>query len=622
MLEFEPGHMNFSLNAINKLLPFLEKSMLLNEARVGVGYGYEVEETEVTDRLGMPPEITNPIVQKGLHELRRLVNALIAEYGKPDVIRIEMARDLEMNTKRYQAFVKQQNTNTKANDEATEAFQDVGSKNRHLELGQFPSHTDKLKYRLWIEQEKRCAYSNQSINLTSLFTGQVEIDHILPYSQSLDDSYMNKVVCFANENRNKGQRTPVDAFKTNPEKWEQIKQSVFKWGKNLKSKQNRFFMFDADVQKRDFISTQLNDTRYISRVALDYLKQLGADITTCKGITTSHVRHWWGLNNLLGDTDKKERTDHRHHAIDAAVITIIDRGFYNKIVSTAKQLERGNSSLKMNDLKVAPPWVDFRNDLDKKLKTMIVAHSPSRKISGSLLEETGVGFIKGQGTVYRKLLGPEMKVKQAEKIIDPQVKAIVLDHLEQYGDDPKKAFAEGIAVLHNDGKTPIKRVRVLQSKTTLDKLEKHKFAVRDRQGKAFKWLAYGNLHHVEIVRDRQSEKVSGVFVTMMEAANRAKGIRIPKQTPVQTNHGPQTEFLMALHINDLVSMMQDGERKFYRVQKLDSGINMVMFRLHTASTLDDRNQELHLTINKQLISQWNLQIEKVNAIGKLQPIHD
>ena len=622
MLEFEPGHMNLSLNAINKLLPFLEKGMLFNEARVKAGYGYEVEETELKDRLGMPPEIANPIVQKGLHELRRLVNAIISEYGKPDVIRIEMARDLEMNTKRYQAFTKQQNANTKANDEATEAFQDVSSQNRHLELGQFPSHTDKLKYRLWIEQEKRCAYSNQSINLTSLFTGQVEIDHILPYSQSLDDSYMNKVVCLTSENRNKGQRTPVDAFKTNPEKWEQIKQSVFKWGKNLKSKQNRFFMFDADVQKRDFISTQLNDTRYISRVALDYLKQLGADITTCKGITTSHVRHWWGLNNLLGDTDKKERTDHRHHAIDAAVITIIDRGFYNKIVSTAKQLERGNSSLKMNDLKVAPPWGDFRNDLDKKLKTMIVAHSPSRKISGSLLEETGVGFIKGQGTVYRKLLGPEMKVKQAEKIIDPQVKAIVLDHLEQYGDDPKKAFAEGIAVLHNDGKTPIKRVRVLQSKTTLDKLEKHKFAVRDRQGKAFKWLAYGNLHHVEIVRDRQSEKVSGVFVTMMEAANRAKGIRIPKQTPVQTNHGPQTAFLMALHINDLVSMMQDGERKFYRVQKLDSGINMVMFRLHTASTLDDRNQELHLTINKQLISQWNLQIEKVNAIGKLQPIHD
>ena len=139
-------------------------------------------------------------------------------------------------------------------------------------------------------------------------------------------------------------------------------------------------MSESEVQKRDFISTQLNDTRYISRVALDYLKQLGADITTCKGITTSHVRHWWGLNDILGETDKKERTDHRHHAIDAAVIATIDRGFYNKIVSTAKSLERGNSALKMNDLKVDPPWDEFRSDLNKKLETVIVAHSPSRKI--------------------------------------------------------------------------------------------------------------------------------------------------------------------------------------------------------------------------------------------------
>ena len=121
---------------------------------------------------------------------------------------------------------------------------------------------------------------------------------------------MNKVVCFSSENRQKGQRTPVDAFVSSPEKWEQIKQSVFKWGKNLKSKQDRFFMSEAEVQKRDFISSQLNDTRYMTKVALDYLKQLGADITTCKGVTTAQVRHWWGLNNLLGETDKKERIFH------------------------------------------------------------------------------------------------------------------------------------------------------------------------------------------------------------------------------------------------------------------------------------------------------------------------
>ncbi len=622
MLEFESGHMNLSLNAINKLLPFLEKGMLFNEARVQAGYGYEVEDTEVRDRLSMPPEIANPIVQKGLHELRRLVNAIISEYGKPDVIRIEMARDLEMNTKRYQAFTKQQTANTKANNEATEAFQDISSQNRHLDLGQFPSHTDKLKYRLWTEQEKRCAYSNQSINLTSLFTGEVEIDHILPYSQSLDDSYMNKVICFSSENRQKGQRTPVDAFVTDPEKWEQIKQSLFKWGKNLKSKQDRFFMSDAEVQNRDFISSQLNDTRYMTKVALDYLKQLGADINTCKGVTTAQVRHWWGLNNLLGETDKKERTDHRHHAVDAIVIATIDRGFYNKIVSTAKSLERKNSSMKMNDLKVDPPWEDLRSDLDKKLNDLIVSHSPSRKISGSLHEETGVGFIEGQGTVYRKLLNQEMKLKQAERIIDPQVKAIVIEQLEKFGGDPKRAFADDVIVLHSDGKTPIKRVRVLQSKTTLNKLENSKFAVRDRQGKAFKWLSYGNLHHLEIVHDTQKDKVFGIFVNMMEAAKRSKGIVMNKQPLVQTDHGSQNEFLMSLHINDLVSLELEGKREFYRVQKLDSGINRVMLRLHTASTLNNPSQELHLSINNELFSKWQLQFEKVNAIGKLKSLND
>jgi len=308
--------------------------------------------------------------------------------------------------------------------------------------------------------------------------------------------------------------------------------------------------------------------------------------------------------------------------VDATVIATIDRGFYNKIVSTAKSLERENSSMNMNDLKVNPPWEDLRSDLDKKLNNLIVSHSPSRKISGSLHEETGVGFIEGLGTVYRKLLNQDIKLKQAEKIIDPQVRAIVLEHLEQYGGDPKKAFAEDVTVFHCDGKTPIKRVRVLQSKTTLNKLGNSKFAVRDRQGKAFKWVAYGNMHHLEIVQDIQNEKVSGVFVTMMEAAKRAKGIVINKQPLVQTDHGAQIEFLMALHINDLVSLEVEGKRKFYRVQTLESETNRVMLRLHTASNLDNPSQKLHLTINNELLSKWHLKIEKINAIGKLKPFDD
>lgn len=139
LLELEPGHSNLSLKAINKMLPFLQQGQIYSDARVSAGYGYEAKKIIVTEKLGIPPETANPIVNKALHELRRLINAIIAEYGKPDAIRVEMARDLEMNTKRYQDFLKQHNKNTKANEEAISKYQAMGLKNPQLALSKYPS---------------------------------------------------------------------------------------------------------------------------------------------------------------------------------------------------------------------------------------------------------------------------------------------------------------------------------------------------------------------------------------------------------------------------------------------------------------------------------------------------
>ncbi|MFZ2449551.1 MAG: type II CRISPR RNA-guided endonuclease Cas9 [Methylovulum miyakonense] len=364
LLEFEPGHSNLSVKAITALLPFLQQGQIFSDARVSAGYGYERQETTSLAKLPAPPETANPIVNKGLHELKRLINAIIAEYGKPDAIRIEMARDLEMNTKRYAEHDKQQKANTKANDEATTKYQEMRQQNPHFQLRNYPSKTDKIKYRLWKDQDQRCAYSGKAISLSTLFGTEIEIDHILPYSESLDDSYMNKVVCYTQENRFKGQKTPIDAFGKDESKWNQITQALKRWDRRLQSKKNRFVMTAADVQKRDFISSQLNDTRHISRVALDYVKQLGTDVSVSKGITTAWVRHQWGLNNLLGEGDEKDRSDHRHHAIDAVVIACVDRRFYTALVGIAKDLERKQSQLNMKDIHIDPLWPSsqsFRN---------------------------------------------------------------------------------------------------------------------------------------------------------------------------------------------------------------------------------------------------------------------
>lgn len=615
LLEFEPSHSNLSLKAINKLLPYLKAGDIYSDARQKAGYGYEVEKVEVVDKLGMPPEIPNPIVSKGLHELRRVINALIAEYGKPDIIRIEMARDLEMNTKRYKEFEKRQKANTKANDEAVKMFQMMGAKYPHLHLSKYPSHDDKIRYRIWKDQQEMCAYSGVKINLSTLFTAAVDIDHILPYSQSLDDSYMNKVVCLAEENRYKGQRTPIDAF--SGDKWLQISQRISRWHGGLKSKKNRFFMTAKDVQERGFISSQLNDTRYISRVAHDYLKQLGADINVTKGIMTSWLRHQWNLNNLIGqDRTEKDRVDHRHHTIDAVVTACINRTFYKDMVSLAKQLEKEHSEFKMRDMHFDTPWDTLREDLDKALQRMIVAHTPQKKLAGALHEETGVGFIEGIGTVYRADLNTDFKVTQVKKIIDDDVRQLVAEHLEKYGNKPKEAFAEDITVLHKDGKTPIKRVRITQSKTTLDKLENTKLGIKNKKGDVFRWMAYGNLHHVEILKNKKTGKYKSEFVTMLKATHRAKGINIPKQAIVKTEHGDEFEFVMVLHINDLVKINHNNEESIYRVQKLESDSSGLTLRIHTAAMLNNKSEMIRKSIST-LINTYKMEKISINAIGKL-----
>ena len=607
LLEFEPGHNNLSLKAINNLLPFLEQGLIYSDARIKANYNYEKAEIDLQDKLVAPPETANPIVNKGLHELKRVINAIIKQYGKPDIIRIEMARDLEMNTKRYKENEKRQAKNKKENEKAVDAYQ-------KLNMGKYPSYDDKIKYRLWEEQNHRCAYSNKTIPLNAVFTAEVEIDHILPFKKSLDDSYMNKILCYTAENRNKGDRTPKDALGGNEDKWNQITQAISGW-KGLDSKVKRFYQTETDLQKRDFISSQLNDTRYIAKIALDYVEQLGCDVSVTKGYVVSQLRHQWALNDLIGETDKKERTDHRHHAIDAAVIAATSRGMYKNAVA---QIQR-------NKLKIPPPYPDFRDELDEHLKHIIISHSPQRKLSGGLHEETGAGYIeKHGGLVYRKNLAPDFTVKNANSIVDDTIKEIVLAHLVKHDNDAKKAFAESITVYHKDGKTPIKRVRVLQSKTNEKKLKKTKFSVKNKTGKTFKWMSYGNMHHVEILHHQETGKYKGEFITMMQASHRARGIKSElnpegnKQSITKINHGEKWRFIMALHINDPISVDKgEGEREFYRIQIIDTQNNKVVLRKGTASTLSNKSEELNIGISKDNFDKYDIKLHHVNAIGHL-----
>jgi CRISPR-associated endonuclease Csn1 len=599
LLEFEDGYGNLSLKAINRLLPHLLEGKIYSDARLAADYGFEQEDINL-DRLPRAPTLTNPIVNRGLNEVRRLVNAIIKVYGKPAVIRLEMARDLEMNTKRYKQFTTRQKKNTQSNDEAKDKWTAYSKANASLGLRKYPTRDQKIKYRLWMDQNQRCAYSNQSIAINQLFSDDTEVDHIIPYSMSLDDSYMNKVVCFSRENRTKAQKTPIEAYGGDVEKWDQISQAIQRWDKALYSKVQRFYKRSDDLDQ-DFISSQLNDTRYISKEALVYVKKLGVDVTTSKGIVTSWLRHQWGLNSILSEDEQKDRSDHRQHAIDATITACLDRPFYKAMVDTAKDLERSGSSLKMNDLVSDEPWEGFRHQLVERIQTMIISHQTSSKITGSLHEETGVGFIEGLGTVYRKPVSPDLNL---DSVIDPTVKSILEKHLANNGGAVKIAFSDEKPVYHKDGRTRIKRVRCIQSKTSKDKLEKNKLAITDKNGAPFKWHSFGNVHSAQIYV--QDDKYQTEYQTVYAAKRRVPN-KLLNRTPVAV-----------LHKNDAVTLLVDEQIQIFRVQKIsftNRTISLIPNRL--AKQVIAKDIKI-LTLNDATINKHQLRKASINILGKVQ----
>lgn len=610
--ELEPGHSDLSLKAINKLLPFLKQGQIYSDARISAGYGYETKDIAVFDKLPAPPNLRNPIVNKGLHETRKLINAVIATYGKPDIIRIEMARDLTLSNKDKIRVNKVNRDNLQKNKEAEEQYDITRQSSPHLGLRKYPSKDDKLRYRLWKEQGCRCPYSLKSISLQQVFSAETEIDHILPYSQSLDDSYMNKVLCFADTNRDKGNRTPYEAWSNQSDKWEQLVANMIAIDKENKhtitAKKNRFLTKSTD-EIEGMISSQLNDTRYLSREVFHYVKQLGCKVEVSKGILTAKLRHMWGLNHLLGSKDDhKERKDHRHHTIDAIVTALVDHKLYRTLVSLAKEVEK-HQNLQWRDLHLDSPLENIQQQTQHILEEMIVSHDVRNKLYDALHEDTGSGFIEGIGTVYRKALNEDnfKTEKQIDSIIDPVVKDAVLTHFNAHNQNAKQAFAPDNPVYHPNGNR-IYRIRVQRSKATREQVEQNQYAAKDRFGKTFKYIPYGNMHHVAIYQ-QDNGKIKATVTPMFKQAEK---VRLHKITGSDTS-----SLIMTLAINDMVELTIDEVPQIYRVQQLESLGNSarLSLRLDSDATTEKNNSVIRKTV-PTLIKDYQMQKVTINRLGK------
>jgi CRISPR-associated endonuclease Csn1 len=433
----------------------------------------------------------NPVVLRALNQARKVVNAIVRRPGSPVAVHIEMARDLSRPLNERNKVKNEQDEfrerNEKDKVEFARQFDIVGQvKGRDFE-----------KWRFYREQNGKCAYSLDTIDITRLLkSGYVEVDHALPYSRSFDDSKNNKVLVFAAENRDKGNCTPYEYLggESDSKRWRGFVAFV-EGNKNYRqAKRSRLLRKGFDVKNAaEFRERNLNDTRYICRFFKNYVERYlelrsredGSTAQRCvvlSGQMTAFLRTHWGLLKIRAESD-------RHHALDAAVIAACSHAMVKRLSDYSRKKELGQVQQGFVDAETSEavdpvqfarlnhdfpkPWSHFHHELEVRLKMddaeklrsemerlgtysaeeldalrpVFVSRAPQRRNSGAAHKDTIYGRTEQKNCVTQKVALSALSLKDMDRLIDPHrnefLYAAIRKRLEEYGDKGDKAFPAG-----------------------------------------------------------------------------------------------------------------------------------------------------------------------------------
>lgn len=502
-------------------------------------------------------KIANPTVHIGLNQVRVVVNGLIKRYGLPSEVIVEVARDLKIGKKLRDEIQKEQKKNQDRNQShVDEACAALGLNSVTIDKSKRRDISQKMQ--LWHElnpsdaANRRCPYTGEQIGLTRLLSDEVEIEHILPYSRTLDDSLNNKTISIRKANRDKGNRAPFEAFGKD-KSGEYDYEAILERAALMPKAKGKRFAPDAYEQwlkdDKDFLSRSLNDTAYLSRITKEYVSLICPEnrVRAIPGRMTALLRGKFGLNHLLSGSELKNREDHRHHAIDAAVIAVTDQGLLQRFSkASAVARERG---LKQLVEEMPLPWPTYRDHVQRSLGTIVVSHKPDHGYQGGMLEDTAWGFL------------PDGRITRREFV-------------EEIGSRER--------VIANKQLIPIRGRGVL---------DRHGHT-EDGEPKPYKGYVGGSNYCIEIYTDTNG-KWKGDVISTFEAYQVVRDIG-EKAAVVKLRHPKLTQknepLVMRLMRNDFVKMKVGECYKIMRVVKISSN-GTIYFAEHKQSNVDARNRD-------------------------------
>ena len=496
---FEDDYGSLSTKAMCKILPHMKEGMEYSEACAEAGYRHsqrsltkeEIESREYKDRLDILPKNTlrNPVVEKILNQMINVVNGVIDTYGKPDEIRVELARELKKNAAERQSMTDAINRSTKENKNIEEKLkQDFGMS--HV------SRNSIIRYKLYMELKDngfKTLYSNTYIPYEDLFSKRFDIEHIIPQSRLFDDSFANKTLESKDINITKGDMTALD-FVTDKygqeglEEYRSRVEMLFKNNAISKTKYRNLLRTGKDIPE-NFIQRDLRDTQYISKKALEMLGDIVKSVVATSGEITARLREDWGLVDVLKELnwdkydklglteyyndpdgrrisrikDWTKRNDHRHHAMDALTVAFTRRSIIQYLNTlNAKDKEQQQEITSKGRLMPPMPFDEIRSEAKRHLSDILISIKAKNKVatrnvnktkrkggSNEKVQLTPRGQLHNE-TVYGQILQYECKEEKVGSTFDADKIATVAceryrnalyQRLAQYGGNPKKAFS-------------------------------------------------------------------------------------------------------------------------------------------------------------------------------------
>lgn len=274
-ISFQDDYGSLSAKAIKKILPYLKEGSQYDIACEYAGYRHskssltkeEIENKVLKDKLDILPKnsLRNPVVEKILNQMVNVINAVIDAYGRPDEIRVELARELKKSAKEREELTKVIAKNTREHDEIRKLLQS--------EFGMIHvSRNDIIRYKLYEELKEngyKTLYSNQYIPKEKLFSKEIDIEHIIPQARLFDDSLSNKTLEYRAINIEKGNKTAYDFVKDKygEEGLQEYLNRCENVCKDRKAKLRKLKIEQSDIPD-GFIDRDLRNTQYIAKKLL------------------------------------------------------------------------------------------------------------------------------------------------------------------------------------------------------------------------------------------------------------------------------------------------------------------------------------------------------------------